>query len=49
MKLLAKTPEERYQTAVGVEGDLRRCLADWDRQGRIDSSLSDETTYLTGC
>src|SRR5262249_26867659 len=23
MKLLAKTPEERYQSAVGVEGDLR--------------------------
>ena len=37
MKLLAKTPEERYQTAVGVEDDLRCCLADWDRQGRIDN------------
>jgi PAS domain S-box-containing protein len=36
MKLLAKTPEERYQTAAGVEGDLRRCLVEWDRQGRID-------------
>jgi len=32
MKLLAKTPEERYQTAVGVESDLRRCLGDWDRE-----------------
>lgn len=30
MKLLAKTPEERYQTAAGVEVDLKRCLADWD-------------------
>ena len=28
MKLLAKTAEERYQTAAGVESDLRRCLAD---------------------
>src|SRR6202042_1925941 len=37
MKLLAKTPEERYQTAAGLEGDLRRCLADWDRQGRIEN------------
>jgi PAS domain S-box-containing protein len=36
MKLLAKTAEERYQTAAGLEGDLRRCLADWERQGRID-------------
>src|SRR5215470_6731791 len=30
MKLLAKTPEERYQTASGVESDLRRCLAEWE-------------------
>jgi PAS domain S-box-containing protein len=30
MKLLAKTPEERYQTAAGAEHDLRRCLADWE-------------------
>ena len=36
MKLLAKTPEERYQTAAGLERDLRRCLADWEAQGRID-------------
>ena len=35
MKLLAKTAEERYQTAAGVERDLRRCLAEWERQGRI--------------
>ena len=26
MKLLAKTAEERYQTAAGVKGDLQRCL-----------------------
>jgi predicted ATPase/signal transduction histidine kinase len=36
MKLLAKTPEERYQTAVGVERDLRRCLEEWETHGRID-------------
>jgi PAS domain S-box-containing protein len=37
MKLLAKTAEERYQTAAGVESDLRYCLAEWERKGRIDS------------
>ena len=36
MKLLAKAAEERYQTAAGVERDLRHCLAEWERQGRID-------------
>jgi PAS domain S-box-containing protein len=36
MKLLAKTAEERYQTAAGVEADLRRCLAAWESCGRID-------------
>ena len=35
MKLLAKTPEERYQTAVGVERDLRRCLAEWDLEAQV--------------
>jgi PAS domain S-box-containing protein len=35
VKLLAKTPEERYQTAAGVEHDLRRCLAQWETEGRI--------------
>src|SRR5260370_12933749 len=37
MKLLAKTAEERYQTAAGVEADLRRCLAEWESHGRIES------------
>ena len=29
-KLLAKTAEERYQTAAGLERDLRRCLTEWE-------------------
>ena len=33
MKLLAKTAEERYQTAAGLERDLRRCLSDWEAPG----------------
>ena len=36
MKLLAKTAEERYQTAAGVEADLRECLAAWELYRRID-------------
>jgi len=36
MKLLAKNAEERYQTASGLEADLRRCLAEWESHGRID-------------
>ncbi|MGA7110424.1 MAG: sigma 54-interacting transcriptional regulator [Terracidiphilus sp.] len=39
MKLLAKNAEERYQTAVGLEADLRRCLAEWQSDGRIDPFL----------
>ncbi len=35
-KLLAKTAEERYQTAAGVEVDLRRCLAEWESTGRVE-------------
>ncbi|MEA3024704.1 MAG: hypothetical protein QOK01_3556, partial [Alphaproteobacteria bacterium] len=37
MKLLAKTAEERYQTAGGVERDLQRCLNDWNARGFIDN------------
>src|SRR6201997_5401073 len=36
MKLLAKTAEERYQTAAGVSRDLRRCLAEWEAHRRIN-------------
>jgi PAS domain S-box-containing protein len=41
-KLLAKTAEERYQTADGLERDLRRCLADWERERRIGEFLLGE-------
>ena len=36
MRLLAKNAEERYQTAAGLEADLRRCLSEWHSHGRID-------------
>jgi PAS domain S-box-containing protein len=45
LKLLAKTAEERYQTAAGLERDLRRCLAEWEAHRRIDAfSLGEDDT-----
>ncbi|MDB5827570.1 MAG: histidine kinase [Variovorax sp.] len=35
MKLLAKPPEDRYQTAAGVHSDLQRCLTSLNREGRV--------------
>src|SRR5271155_679770 len=37
LKLLAKDAEERYQTAAGMERDLRSCLAAWEAEHRIDA------------
>src|SRR6202790_2954096 len=36
MKLLAKTAEQRYQTAAGVARDLWVCLKEWDAHCHID-------------
>src|SRR5262249_24381595 len=36
VKLLAKRAEDRYQTAAGLESDLRRCQTAWEAQRRID-------------
>jgi PAS domain S-box-containing protein len=37
LKLLAKNAEDRYQTAAGVEADLRKCFQEWQSKGCIDS------------
>ena len=37
MKLLAKAAEDRYQSVAGLESDLRRCLATWEDQRRIEN------------
>src|SRR5215468_9463942 len=36
MKLLAKSAEDRYQTAAGLESDLRRCQTEWQAERQID-------------
>ena len=36
LRLLAKTPEERYQSARGLKADLERCLAEWTGSGQIE-------------
>lgn len=35
MKMLAKSAEERYQSAAGVERDLLHCLSAWNADGSI--------------
>jgi PAS domain S-box-containing protein len=35
LKLLAKTADDRYQTAAGLKIDLQRCLAEWQAAGTI--------------
>jgi len=35
LKLLSKSPEERYQSAAGVQADLERCLLDLGAGNRI--------------
>ncbi|WP_407947189.1 AAA family ATPase [[Phormidium ambiguum] IAM M-71] len=37
LKLMAKTPEERYQTAFGLRYDLENCLRQWQTNGEIPS------------
>jgi serine/threonine protein kinase len=48
MKLLAKTGEERYQTAAGVEADQRRCLTEWEATGSSSDFSSARTTLPIG-
>ncbi|MBD2555235.1 serine/threonine-protein kinase PknK [Limnothrix sp. FACHB-708] len=35
LKLMAKTAEERYQSAYGIQRDLEECLSQWQRSGSI--------------
>jgi protein kinase len=35
LKLMAKTPEERYQSAAGIERDLTECWQQWQTTGKV--------------
>ena len=37
MKLMAKNPEDRYQSALGLKYDLEECQQQWQKEGTIDS------------
>ena len=37
MKLMAKNPEERYQSALGLKYDLEKCFAQWREKGSIEA------------
>lgn len=36
MKLLRKSPDERYQSVVGLKADLHRCWVEWQARGASD-------------
>ncbi len=49
MKLLAKAPEDRYQSAYGIRADLERCLTQWQTHRTIESfplARHDHSTQL---
>ena len=49
MKLLAKTGEDRYQTAAGVAADLQYCLTAGRRTSVSTRSRCERTMCRTGC
>jgi PAS domain S-box-containing protein len=46
MKLLEKAAEDRYQTAAGLEHDLRRALDSWERRASVDPFPLGEGDHL---
>jgi serine/threonine protein kinase len=48
LKLLAKVPDDRYQSAAGLQRDLERCLRQWRESGTSRRSRSGRTTPPIG-
>ncbi|WP_168121814.1 AAA family ATPase [Paenibacillus sp. HB172176] len=48
MKLLAKAPEERYQSAEGLIDDMTRCRDEWEQFGYVSSFELGETDAVSG-
>jgi serine/threonine protein kinase len=55
VKLLAKDPRDRYQSADGLAGDLEICRMSWQSTGHIEpfplgqTDVSDRLLLPTGC
>lgn len=39
LKLLAKNPDHRYQSATGIQADIAECRRQWQQNGRVDMPL----------
>ncbi len=44
-KLMSKTKEERYQSAIGLKKDLERCLSELEANNRIDPFKPGESDF----
>ncbi len=48
LKLIAKSPDDRYQTAHGLKADLEACLSQYDRTGSISGVTPGAHDFATG-
>ncbi len=46
MKLLAKTAEDRYQSALGLKADLETCLKQLQTTGEISTLYYRSTRFI---
>ncbi len=46
-RLMAKTAEERYQSAFGLRADLQQCLEQWERHGEMGTFALGQSDQLS--